>query len=696
MIGYGISEEQNERVNIADQKTKLVWDGYIDYLIEAIEESHFMKRAECKPMQTEKDDLEAHVSSRASHVRNAALIAKRIAKALGLNYKYIYAAMLMHDAGHPFSAHKGEEIFQGIGELYNTEYFHHNAKGVQVVISENICEKAISKIPNISMRPDLRKKLEEEFYYFLDVIVSHDGEAGAAELGDEPVEYPDIKTAVNTKVQLSNSTNNFKFIAQTVEGRIAKYADVIAYLTSDVQDRFRIGTQKNFDDDYLEFIGEILAKDFAKTREEKIEIADNIIDNIKETKLRELVQDAKELENLGMLEYANEIISVIQNKGIDYETETDKANEVLEEYVSMYREKHEHANMSQADMKFLNSDLQKVREFVGKKLRIRTSVVEDITSRIQEALINDLLKESEAKGKLGFSDDFRDLFFRAKKLNYRHVFETAWDYQREALPSATFKLVHMVALCLRKTGAIANKFYDRAVRKYIKDEEALKYLNTLGYTDDREYQEYKKKHNIRDIKSHNNKYTSQGGRTKGQARNELFESVYDYVQNSGQSFAMRYENTFKAVEHQIISKVKNALGRLPEAEVKKRKTYIDIFDNLIAKEEEIIRKQIIKKFSKPRKKITIDEITDEQMMEFASELIERERSKMEGKMAVQYAIDFLSGMTDKAIQKTAVQIGVLDEEELSNSKRGVREDEKNKYNTSVKQTPTAPGDSEGR
>ena len=271
-------DDLEKQVDISEQKTNLEWDNYINFLIEAIDESNFMKRAEYKPMQTTKHDLESHITSRATHSRAAADIAKRIAEALNLNYNYIYAAMLMHDAGHPFSAHDGEEIFTGIGELHNVDYYHHNAKGVEVIISEDICGKAINKIPNIKNKPELRKKLEDEFYYFLDVVISHDGEAGAKELGAKPQEYPDIKTAVYEKLRLSNSQNNYKFIAQTIEGRIAKYADVIAYLSTDIQDRFRLGIQKDFDEDYLEFIGEILADDFAKTREEKVEIAKNMLE----------------------------------------------------------------------------------------------------------------------------------------------------------------------------------------------------------------------------------------------------------------------------------------------------------------------------------------------------------------------------------------------------------------------------------
>ena len=229
----------------------------MQYLIEAIDESNFMKRAESKPMATPKGSLESHVTSRATHVRNAANIIRRLAKGLNLNSKFAFAGMLMHDAGHPFSGHEGEVIFSDLGGLFNTQFFHHNAKGVEVVLSEDICEKAISKIPNIELRPELREQLRKEFYYFLDIIISHDGEASPQEMYREPDEYPDIRTAVESKLLSANATNNYKFVAQTPEGRLAKFADVIAYLATDIQDGFRLGIYKDFPEDYLEIFGEM-------------------------------------------------------------------------------------------------------------------------------------------------------------------------------------------------------------------------------------------------------------------------------------------------------------------------------------------------------------------------------------------------------------------------------------------------------
>ena len=687
-------DDLEKQVDISEQKTNLEWDNYINFLIEAIDESNFMKRAEYKPMQTTKHDLESHITSRATHSRAAADIAKRIAEALNLNYNYIYAAMLMHDAGHPFSAHDGEEIFTGIGELHNVDYYHHNAKGVEVIISEDICGKAINKIPNIKNKPELRKKLEDEFYYFLDVVISHDGEAGAKELGAKPQEYPDIKTAVYEKLRLSNSQNNYKFIAQTIEGRIAKYADVIAYLSTDIQDRFRLGIQKDFDEDYLEFIGEILADDFAKTREEKVEIAKNIIDEIKEEKLMQLVDDAKEIENKETISHANEIIKRIYDTTENYEEmpyieQANVAEQITSEYLKEYKKVKFSEGMTDEEKKFINADMEKMREFVRKKLRMRTSVIEAVTSRIRETLINDLLKESRSNGELGFSKSMQNLFFRAKELNYKFVPDTKWNYQKEGLLQATHELVQMVALSLKQSGAIETKFYDQAIRKHVKNPEALEYLKTDGYTEPEEREIYKSLKGIRNIRRSNTKFTAEGGtRNKTVAEAELVNSTYHYVLDEGRMFAIMYENTFESIENQIMAKVRSAAGKLPEAEAKKRKTDIGFFDQKIKEQEDKLREELISKYGE------LEQITDDQIEEFARPMIKNERDNIENKMAMQMAINYLAGMTDKAMFTHLIEIGLIDKEDIDNGVRGSTEEEKRifseRYDMSVPEEQKNP------
>lgn len=105
------------------KRTELKWDEYIQYLEDAINTNKSMQRAETKPMSTPRAARESHLISRASHQRMAAGFAKRIAEELNLNGNYIYIGMLMHDLGHPFSAHEGENDFQVLKQFNNLRIF---------------------------------------------------------------------------------------------------------------------------------------------------------------------------------------------------------------------------------------------------------------------------------------------------------------------------------------------------------------------------------------------------------------------------------------------------------------------------------------------------------------------------------------------------------------------------------------------
>ena len=380
------------------KKTELTWDKYMDYLIETIDESKFMRRAETKPMSTPKAASESHVTSRATHSKIAANIAKRLADGLDLNGEYIYAGMLMHDAGHPFSAHEGEEIFNKFGKRKNCGFFHHNAKGVEVIRAEGIRDKAISKIPNINENPELREQLETEFDYFLDVIISHDGEATRGERNRKETQYPSMHDAVKDKLKRANSFNDYKFVAQTPEGKLAKMADVIAYLATDIQDGFRIGIIEDFDDDYLALLGEVLTTGYS-TREGYITCAKNKIKEVKESKLRELKSEMKKPENEAILANANEIIKRAEQQGVNVtsmrDEELQKIDAIMEQKIQEIKDKSE--GMSEEEKQFMYADIEKLKEFVGKMLSVNSSVVQEITSRMREYFINDIVTETRAK-----------------------------------------------------------------------------------------------------------------------------------------------------------------------------------------------------------------------------------------------------------------------------------------------------------
>lgn len=733
------------------KKTELTWDKYMDYLIETIDESKFMRRAETKPMSTPKAASESHVTSRATHSKIAANIAKRLADGLDLNGEYIYVGMLMHDAGHPFSAHEGEEIFNKFGKRKNCGFFHHNAKGVEVIRAEGIRDKAISKIPNINENPELREQLETEFDYFLDVIISHDGEATRGERNRKETQYPSMHDAVKDKLKRANSFNDYKFVAQTPEGKLAKMADVIAYLATDIQDGFRIGIIEDFDDDYLALLGEVLTTGYS-TRESYITCAKNKIKEVKESKLRELKSEMKKPENEAILANANEIIKRAEQQGVNVtsmrDEELQKIDAIMEQKIQEIKDKSE--GMSEEEKQFMYADIEKLKEFVGKMLSVNSSVVQEITSRMQEYFINDIVTETRAKTeekektilelreKLALNpgdkelrkqleDEEKDtpvnpkfsykaekLFDNIKNLNYKKIVQyTKWDYQIEQQPEAAKELVTIAAKALKETGAIRNKFYDRAIRREV-ESEALQYMR-VKTVDESQYEKNKEKYGIRAIKraktpENGEKYTAKGKQASENRKHQLCREVYNNVQKEGDNFAVKFNNVFAAIPKTVEMVVDEAISydepftrrvnatrniikaeydgkieKLDDPDKQERlalllvgrgickpnqtadtiKQAMRSYGYLERYEEEENRKNQSKLLEQYG---TIEEVKKHRD-EIIQERIEQARNNMEEKMAYQLAIDYISGMTDRSFNDLAIRTGYMSYDDLD-TKRG--------------------------
>jgi|GEM_PF-3737840 hypothetical protein len=733
------------------KKTKLTWDKYIDYLIETIDESKFMRRAETKPMSTPKAASESHVTSRATHSKIAANIAKRLADGLDLNGEYIYAGMLMHDAGHPFSAHEGEEIFNKFGKRKNCGFFHHNAKGVEVIRAEGIRDKAISKIPNINENPELREQLETEFDYFLDVIISHDGEATRGERNRKETQYPTMHDAVKDKLKRANSFNDYKFVAQTPEGKLAKMADVIAYLATDIQDGFRIGIIEDFDDDYLALLGEVLTTGYS-TREGYITCAKNKIKEVKESKLRELKSEMKKPENEAILANANEIIKRAEQQGVNVtsmrDEELQKIDAIMEQKIQEIKDKSE--GMSEEEKQFMYADIEKLKEFVGKMLSVNSSVVQEITSRMQEYFINDIVTETRAKTeekektilelreKLALNpgdkelrkqleDEEKDtpvnpkfsykaerLFDNIKNLNYKKIVQyTKWDYQIEQQPEAAKELVTIAAKALKETGAIRNKFYDRAIRREV-ESEALQYMR-VKTVDESQYEKNKEKYGIRAIKraktpENGEKYTAKGKQASENRKHQLCREVYNNVQKEGDNFAVKFNNVFAAIPKTIemvvdeaisydesFTRRVNATRNIIKAEYdgkieklddpdKQERLALLLVGRGICKPNQTADtiKQAMRSYGyleryeeeenrKNQSKLLEQYGTIEEVKKHRDEIIqkriEQARNNMEEKMAYQLAIDYISGMTDRSFNDLAIRTGYMSYDDLD-TKRG--------------------------
>ena len=127
-----------------------------------------------------------HYRTRLTHTLEVTQIARTIAGALRLNVDLAEAAALGHDLGHTPFGHAGEDVMQ---ECYSPDFSHYRQ-------SLRVVEKLENNGEGLNLTAEVR-----------DGIVNHTGE----------------------------------HIASTLEGRIIKFADRIAYINHDIDDACRAG-----------------------------------------------------------------------------------------------------------------------------------------------------------------------------------------------------------------------------------------------------------------------------------------------------------------------------------------------------------------------------------------------------------------------------------------------------------------------
>ncbi len=135
---------------------------------------------------------EEHYRTRLTHTLEVTQIARTIARALFLNEDLCEAAALGHDLGHTPFGHIGEDALR---ECYSSEFTHYRQ-------SLRVVEKLENDGQGLNLTWEVR-----------DGIVNHQGD----------------------------------HLAATLEGRIVKFADRIAYINHDIDDAVRAGVLKSGD-----------------------------------------------------------------------------------------------------------------------------------------------------------------------------------------------------------------------------------------------------------------------------------------------------------------------------------------------------------------------------------------------------------------------------------------------------------------
>lgn len=221
-----------------------------------------------------------HYRTRLTHTLEVAQIERTIGAGIGLNDMLIEAIALGHDLGHVAFAHNGEEVL----DSFLDNGFRHNEQSVRIV----------ERLEKNGKGLNLTKEV-------IDGILNHSG--------------------------LGNKDN----IAKTLEGRIVKYSDKIAYLNHDIDDSIRAGLLRE------EYLPKEAIKVLGNNHSQRIQVL--VTDMVNETQknLANGIYDIKQSDEVkeAMIELRRYMFSNIYLGNVLKE-ERDKAKFILTHVIEYY------------------------------------------------------------------------------------------------------------------------------------------------------------------------------------------------------------------------------------------------------------------------------------------------------------------------------------------------------------------------
>ena len=426
-------------------------EGDILAIIKALKQSAAFQRASQKSMTTSKTntvigpndefaddtyifkDTESLIQTRQAHMEEVAIIAKMIAKALGVNGDFSYIIGLIHDIGHTPEGHFGERVFSSIARLNNCGYVVHNAMGAYVAEREGIIENAEKEVLEFNEDAD-PEEVKRFMRYVIDGVVSHNGEGTVGKI--IPENKSTEKMIEEIRRCFTQKGYDRKIMPATIEGAIIRYADILAYTRSDLLDGFRLRDERGnkilngFNDDYLALIGTVIAK---KNNYNKMLTLENKF-------LLELYGLTKRINYF-------EFKSKTPNDFLELER--------LEKEREIIRKKYD---------EFCEYKIEYAKEYISnlKPSEVKTK----ISSTMQNVFIKDLVETSKDKDFITMSPLMRRTFFALRDLNFRYIVPyTRRGYLAE-FPIPTNRLVNIFSEGLMKRGIVYDAIPDDVKERY--------------------------------------------------------------------------------------------------------------------------------------------------------------------------------------------------------------------------------------
>ena len=425
------------------------------------------------PIEIEDEDevispeADALIQTRQEHMEEVARIAKTIAGPLGLNINLAEASGISHDIGHSFNGHSGERMIEAVAMLHNCGHFVHSAMGAYVMEREKIVKLAFEELKQLFPKVD-EQDAREFTRYVIDGVISHNGEGVVGTI------IPKDKTAEKMQEELRRcfTEKGFdkKIIPATMEAGIIRFADIMAYMRSDILDGFRMKNENGekilngFDRDYLAIIGTCLARE---------RISQNGDDKFAKKML--------DFENKSLLEIYK-LDAIINNLEQKENKTPDDEEEIIRRQIErrlLYKEYERFTN--EIKIKYAEQYIYELES------QDQSRVKERVTNKKQNVFIKDLVEESKGKDYLTLSPLIRKTFFALRDLNVRKIVPyTRREYEYKNMPMAVNQLVEQQAESLLKTGIVRKAYAEDS--EYEMTAEQKNYVDEIEKGDSTEFE----------------------------------------------------------------------------------------------------------------------------------------------------------------------------------------------------------------
>lgn len=643
----GIELTENDMQKILKKDEKHIKELSIDLNMNQIErifnETKVSKRSNGKPMMTPpaqtgigNSPSESHLTTRGMHQKQVGDLAAEIAGALGLNVELARIGGKHHDDGHTNSGHTGERIATMIGKMNNCGYIVHNALSADMLVSENVVNKVIAALRNKepNMTEDRKEQIAQELWCIFDIAISHNGEGKERIIHYNPEKtMQDIKNDKN-KCYTEEGYDR-KILSATKEGAIVAWADKLCYCRTDIQDGVNLGILKDFNDDYLKYIGILVAK---RENPNLFRLAQKIFTQ-EENVERKLEEIQNKIKSAGIVISDPELI-----KQKTLKLMREKAGVNLDEYVDTI-EKHE--GIKQLSEEIMKATTECGRIYVGNIREERRA--EKVVNMIKDVCVEDLISYSDEKQYVGISPAVAKAFFGIRSQNLDQIVKyTRRKFEKELLPQAEMRIHEDLKDALLKTGLIREYMSRREDDEFITEFELtdseVNAREKYGISKELEIKSYKKLHKAeRYVAPSKELSTVLKSPKKG-------ETKYKYERKA----CHRFIKLFKEQPNRVEEMLQNALES--GYDIARNDVEYALKDTKPA-ENEILGQEYYKKILQVKQEIQEKYprgfVDEEEKKTYIKELSNRRKNKRDEILASAVALEYIAGMTDGTVLEAA-------------------------------------------